>query len=48
MAKIIIKYENEMEKIKIIEVLAKGIKLGTIHTPYKKGKYYRCYVDILE
>lgn len=48
MVKILIKYENEIEKIKIIEVLAKGVKLGPMRTPYKKGKYYRCYVDILE
>ncbi|NSB13032.1 hypothetical protein [Clostridium beijerinckii] len=48
MAKIIIKYENEMEKIKIIEALSKGIKLGAIGKPHKSGKYYRVYIDILE
>lgn len=47
MVKIVIKYENEIEKIKIIEALAKGVKLGDIHTPCKKGKYYRCYVDVV-
>lgn len=48
MAKIIIKYENEIERIKIIEALSKGVKLGTIGKPHKSGKYYRCYIDILE
>lgn len=46
MARITIKYENEMEKIKIIEALAKGLKLGAIGKPYKSGKYYRVYVEI--
>ena len=46
MAKIQIKYENEIEKIKILEVLSKGIKINKISKPSKTGRYYRVYVDI--
>lgn len=46
MAKIQIKYENEIEKIKILEVLSKGIKINKISKPSKIGRYYRVYVDI--
>lgn len=46
MVKIQVGYENEMEKIKILEVLSKGIKIKKISKPYKTGKYYRIYVDI--
>ena len=47
MVKILMRYENEAEKIKIIEILAKGAKLiGKPSDPYKSGKYYRCYVNI--
>ena len=41
MAKIQIKYENEIEKIKILEVLSKGIKINKISKPSKTGRYYR-------
>ena len=46
MAKIQISYENEIEKIRILEVLSKGIKINKISKPCKRGKYYRVYVDI--
>lgn len=46
MVKIQIKYENEIEKINILEVLSKGIKIKRISKPSKTGKYYRVYVDI--
>jgi len=46
MAKIQIRYENEIEKLRILEVLAKGIKINEISKPCKKGKYYRIYIDI--
>ncbi len=46
MAKIIIKYENEVDKIKIIETLAKGLKILRVHKPFKANKYYRCCIEI--
>lgn len=46
MTKIQIRYENEIEKLKIIEVLSKEIKIKKISKPLKTGKYYRVYVDI--
>ncbi len=46
MVKIQVRYENEIEKIKVIEVLSKGIKINKISKPCKTGKYYRVYVDI--
>ncbi|MBY6836275.1 hypothetical protein [Clostridium botulinum] len=46
MTKITIKYENDMDKIKILELLSKGTKIIEVRKPYKSGKYYRVYVDI--
>ena len=46
MGKIQSKYENEIEKIKILEVVSKGIKINKISKPSKTGRYYRVYVDI--
>ncbi len=46
MVKIQISYENEMEKIKILEVLSKGIKINKVSKPCKTGRYYRVYIDI--
>lgn len=46
MVKIQIRYENEIEKLRILEVLSKGIKIKKISKPCKKGKYYRIYIDI--
>lgn len=46
MTKIQIRYENEIEKIKILEVLSKEIKIKKISKPLKTGRYYRVYIDI--
>ena len=46
MTKIQIKYENEIEKLKILEVLSKGIKINKVSKPCKTGRYYRVYVYI--
>lgn len=46
MPKLQIRYENEIEKIRILEVLSKGIKINKISKPSKTGRYYRVYVDI--
>jgi len=46
MAKVQIRYENEIEKIRILEVLSKGVNINKISKPNKTGKYYRVYVDI--
>ena len=46
MAKVIIKYENETEKQKIIKLLAFGTKIKDISKPQKTGKYYRVYIDL--
>ncbi|MBU5454542.1 hypothetical protein [Caproiciproducens sp. MSJ-32] len=45
MVKIQIKYENEIEKLRILEAL-KGIKIKSISKPLRTGKYYRVYLDI--
>ncbi|WP_294403986.1 hypothetical protein [uncultured Clostridium sp.] len=46
MAKIVIKYTDESEKIKLINILSAGAKVKKISKPYKQGQYYRVYVDI--
>lgn len=46
MAKIQIRYENEIERIKILEVLSKEIKIKKISKPLKTGRYYRVYVEV--
>ena len=46
MAKIQIKYENEIEKIRVLEVLSKEINIKKVSKPSKTGRYYRVYVDI--
>lgn len=46
MAKIKISYENEVEKMKIIGALSKGVKINKISKSSKVGKYYKVYVDI--
>lgn len=46
MMKIQIRYDNEIEKVKILEVLSKGIKINKISKPSKMGRYYRVYVEI--
>lgn len=46
MVKIVIKYIDEEEKIKLINILSAGTKISKISNSYKQGKYYRVYVDI--
>lgn len=46
MARIQISYENEMERIKILEALSKGLEIRNITKPYRTGKYTRIYVDV--
>ena len=46
MAKIQVKYENDIEKINIIQALSKELVIKNISKAYKSGKYYRVYIDI--
>ena len=46
MAKIQISYENDIEKIKILEALSKGLNIKNVTKPYKTGSYYRVYVYV--
>ena len=46
MVKVIIKYNDESEKIKVLNALSAGAKILSISKPYKQGKYYRIYVDV--
>lgn len=45
MVKIQISYENEIEKLKVLEALKK-VKIKNISKSFKNGKFYRVYVDI--
>ena len=44
--KIQIKYENERDKKKLIDSLAREFEIVNISKLYKSGRYYRIYVDI--
>lgn len=46
MVKIQVKYENEVERIRILEVLSKGTKIKNISKPSKTGRYYRVYIEL--
>ncbi|WP_252234761.1 hypothetical protein [Clostridium sp. ZS1] len=46
MTKIMIKYENDIDKIRILELLSKGTKIIDVRKSHKSGKYYRVYVDV--
>lgn len=46
MIKIQIKYQNEEEKIKMLRIISAGTNIKKISEPYKKGQYYRVYIDI--
>lgn len=46
MIKVQINYENESEKIKMIEILSNAATVKKISKPCRTGKYYRVYVDI--
>ncbi|EES50720.1 hypothetical protein NE172_13640 [Clostridium botulinum] len=45
MIKVIIKYENEEEKQKVIQAIEKESKIMKISKPYKSNKYSRIYID---
>lgn len=47
MIKIQIKYNTEIEREKIIKVIEAGAVIKNISKPYKQGKYYRIYLDIM-
>ncbi len=46
MVKIQIKYENEKDKLRIIELLSNGSRIKKIYKEYKTGKYSRVCIDI--
>lgn len=46
MTKIMIKYKDESEMVRLVDILSTGAKVKKISEPYKSGKYYRVYVDI--
>lgn len=45
MIKLQVSYENEVERLKILESL-KGINIKKVSKPLKTGKFYRIYIDI--
>ena len=45
MIKLQVSYENEVEKIKVLEALKKE-RIRKISKPSKTGRYYRIYIDI--
>ncbi|MDU7363903.1 hypothetical protein [Clostridium sp.] len=45
MIKLQVSYENEIEKMKLLESLKKQ-NVKKISRPKKTGKYYRIYIDI--
>lgn len=46
MTKIMIKYSDESEMLRLVDILSTGAKVKNISGPYKSGKYYRVYVDV--
>lgn len=46
MVKLQIKFENEQDKLRIIELLSKESKIKKIYKVYKTGKYSRVCIDI--
>ena len=46
MTKIMIKYKDESEMMRLVNILSTGAKVKNISEPYKSGKYYRVYVDV--
>ena len=45
MIKLKVSYENEVEKLKLLEALKKE-KIKKISKPSRTGGYYRIYIDI--
>ena len=46
MVKLMVKYENEADKLKILEALSKGCNILSISKPYKSNKFYRLYIEL--
>jgi len=46
MIKLQIRYSTEEEKARMINILSAGAIVKKVSDPYKKGKYYRVYIDI--
>lgn len=46
MIKLKVSYENEKEKLMIIESLSRGNKILTIKPGNSKGKYKHCYIKM--
>lgn len=46
MTKITIKYENEIDKLRMLQLLSKGSKIKKISESKKAGKYSRVYLDV--
>ena len=46
MTKIMIKYKDESEMLRLVDILSTGAAIKKISKPCKTGKYYRVYVDI--
>lgn len=46
MTKIQLSYENDKEKLRIIEALSRGMKIKKISKPKKIGKYSKVYIII--
>jgi hypothetical protein len=44
MIKLVVSYEHERDKLRIIELLSKGSKIIDIKKPRKTGKYTRAYI----
>ena len=45
MVRVQVKYENGVEKLKILAAF-KRMNIKKISKAYKEGKYYRIYIDI--
>lgn len=45
MIKLKVSYENEVEKIKLLEALKK-VKNVNVKSDSRKGNYYKMYIDI--
>lgn len=46
MIKLVVSYEDEKDKLRILEILSKGSKIIDITKPKKTGKYTRTYIYV--
>ena len=46
MIKIMIKYDTEEKKSKLLNLISKGYEISNISKPYRSGNFTRVYVDI--